>query len=259
MGQITGIEWTDKTWNPWYGCHKVSQGCKNCYMFRDKKRYGQDPNVVVRSKTQFRSPLTWPEVPSLCFTCSWSDWFIEEADAWRDEAYEIIRATPWITYQILTKRIERAAGRIPEPPLPNVWLGTSVENRANKYRMGELVETPAAKRFVSIEPLLEDIGELGLQGIDWVICGGESGPGARPMHPNWARSVRDQCVAAGVPFFFKQWGEWSPIACTEGIHESPFGYHLVPPYLGFSKVGKKKAGVLLDGREWRQFPEVRSC
>ena len=252
MGQITGIEWTDKTWNPWHGCHKVSAGCKNCYMFRDKKRYGQDPNVVARSKTQFRAPLNWPEVPSLCFTCSWSDWLIEEADAWREEAHEIIRATPWITYQILTKRIERAEGRVPNPPLPNVWLGVSIENRANLHRIDLLRKTPAVIRFLSLEPLLEDLGALNLTGIDWVICGGESGPGARPMHPEWARSLCDQCVSAGVPFFFKQWGGFLPDS------QNPAMVGIDPHDAGAIRVGKKKAGALLDGREWRQFPEVRS-
>src|ERR1700690_4357975 len=111
MGITTGIEWTDASWNPWYGCHKVSQGCKGCYMFRDMLRYGRNPNLVARSKTTFGDPLRWPQKPAMCFTCSWSDWLIEEADPWRDEAYDIIRATPWIAYQILTKRIERAAGR----------------------------------------------------------------------------------------------------------------------------------------------------
>lgn len=167
-------------------------------------------------------------------------------------------------------------------PLPNVWLGVSVENRPNKYRMGELVETPAAKRFVSIEPLLEDIGELGLQGIDWVICGGESGPGARPMHPDWARSVRDQCVAASVAFFFKQWGKFQNgsiefggprdyIVLNDGRFCKEYDLNIfqgsnpdvIDKWLEFrpvamGRVGKKKAGALLDGREWREFPEKRS-
>lgn len=254
MGKNSNIEWCTHTWNPWHGCHKISPGCKFCYMFRDKARYGQDPNVVVRSKTKFNDPLSWPKEPAMCFTCSWSDWLIEEADAWRDEAYDVIRRTPWITYQILTKRIERAQGLVPVPSLPNVWLGVSIEDRQRKYRIPQLVETPAALRFLSIEPLLEDIGELDLRAIDWVILGGESGPDARPMHVDWARAVRDQCVAAGVPLFFKQWGEWHPITRTDGIHESPFG---LPGSQQMVRVGKKAAGHLLDGREWLQFPEAR--
>jgi protein gp37 len=212
-------------------------------MFRDKKRYGSDGNIVYRSKTQFREPLKWPHTPAMCFTCSWSDWLIEEADIWREEAYDVIRATPWITYQILTKRIDRAEGRVPDPPLPNVWLGVSVENRANLARIDLLRNTPAAVRFLSLEPLLEDLGTFDLTGIDWVICGGESGPDARPMHPNLARSIRDQCVAEKVPFFFKQWGEWGPFGQASTGHEN-----------ALVKVGKKKAGALLDGVEWRQFP-----
>src|SRR6266498_5551388 len=123
MGETTGIAWTQRTWNPWHGCHKVSAGCKNCYMFREKRQYGQDPDVVVRSKTTFNAPLKWKD-SALVFTCSWSDWFIEEADPWRDEAWDVIRRTPHLTYQILTKRIERASSCLPKDwPLKNVWLG----------------------------------------------------------------------------------------------------------------------------------------
>jgi protein gp37 len=223
-------------------------------MFSDKKRYGQNPNVVMRSKTTFRAPLKWPRQPTLCFTCSWSDWLIEESDAWREEAYEIIRATPWITYQVLTKRIERAVGRVPYPPLPNVWLGVSIEDRPHKYRMQELAETPAAVRFISFEPLLEDIGELDLEDIDWVICGGESGPGARPLNIDWARGIQAQCKAANVAFFMKQLG--------------PHPYEIVghgffphcpdqPSPVNYPKLKDKKGG---DMSEWpgdlriRQFP-----
>lgn len=239
----SAIQWTQNTWNPWHGCHKVSAGCKFCYMFREKKMYGQDPNIVLRSKTKFKDPLRWPKEPTLCFTCSWSDWLIEEADAWRDEAYGIIRATPWITYQILTKRIERAGGRIPDPPLPNVWWGVSVEDQKTAdERIPLLLETPATVRFVSYEPALgpvnfrmcpvairEDMNEmiadiyqrvpeafplprhLALPPlIDWLIVGGESGPGARPFDIDWARNTIDQCKAAGVACFFKQAGS-SPV------------------------------------------------
>lgn len=206
MSTSTGIEWTDYTWNPWHGCHKVSQGCKFCYMFRDKKRYGQDPNVVTRSKTLFNAPLKWPKEPKLCFTCSWSDWFIEEADAWRNEAYGVILATPHITYQILTKRIERARVWFPNPFPANIWLGVSVENREALERIDTLRETPAAVRFLSLEPLIEDLGVLNLESIDWVIVGGESGPAARPFSIDWARDIIAQCKAAGVPCFVKQMG-----------------------------------------------------
>ena len=205
MSAASKIEWTDATWNPWHGCHKISPGCKNCYMFREKKMYGQDPNVVVRSKTKFSDPLKWPDA-KLVFTCSWSDWFIEEADPWRDEAWDIIRRTPQHTYQILTKRIERAGSWVPVPPLANVWLGASIEDRAHLSRIGQLRMTLASLRFLSLEPLLEDLGSLDLRGIDWVIVGGESGAGARPCDLAWIRSIVAQCRKAEVPVFVKQLG-----------------------------------------------------
>lgn len=159
MGEQTNIGWTEKTWNPFQGCHKISPGCKYCYMFRDKLRYGQDPNVVVRSKTTFRDPLKWDE-PSMVFTCSWSDWFIEEADPWREEAWDIVRMTPQHTYQILTKRPERIAKHLPsdwdrQDRWRHVWLGVSVENQAEAdKRIPYLLATPAAVRWLSCEPLL---------------------------------------------------------------------------------------------------------
>lgn len=274
MGETTGIEWTDATWNPWHGCHKVSQGCRFCYMFREKKRYGQDPDRVMRSKTTFGDPLKWKEARRV-FTCSWSDFMIEEADPWRDEAWDIMRRTPQHTYQVLTKRIERAAGRVPDPPLPNVWLGVSVEDQKTAdERIPLLLKTPAAIRFVSYEPALGPVdlesinitvapgffgnplgwdhrGEChkrdGIEYpiINWVIAGGESGPVARPINPDWIRLVRNQCVAAHVPFFFKQWGEYAPLSGPN----SPYGQQIM-------RVGKKAAGAMLDGREWKQFPEV---
>jgi protein gp37 len=274
MGETTGIEWTDATWNPWHGCHKISAGCKNCYMFREKKRYGQDPNVVVRSKTTFNSPLKWKD-PRRVFTCSWSDFMIEEADPWRDEAWDIMRRTPQHTYQVLTKRIDRASGSVSNPPLPNVWLGVSVEQQKHKDRIDMLRDTPAALRFLSIEPLLEDIGELDLTQIDWVIAGGESGPGERVPHPAWFRAIRNQCIAANVPFFFKQWGEWRP-PTEDDEYTTAHGRAGNPPAfivgedgsvncfknpsqqnpLVMIRAGKKSAGSVLDGREWKQFPSV---
>lgn len=233
MGETTAIEWTDATWNPWHGCRKISPGCKYCYMYRDKARYGQDPTKVVRSKTTFDAPLKWKGRRNV-FTCSWSDWFIEEADEWRDEAYEIIRKTPH-QYQILTKRPERIEGRFPDPPISNIWLGVSVESAQYKHRIDTLREIPAAIRFLSLEPLLGPLGLIDLSGIHWVIVGGESGPEARPMQPTWAREIRDQCIAASVPFLFKQWGESN----AELVN-----------------VGKKAAGRTLDGRTWDQMPLV---
>lgn len=166
MGETTGIEWANASWNPWMGCHKVSAGCKNCYMFRDMPHYGRDPNTVVRTKTTFDAPLKWAKSGKVAagarvFTCSWSDWFIAEADPWRDEAWDIVRRTPQYTYLILTKRPERIEWNLPDDwndGYPNVWLGVSAENQeqANK-RIPALLNTPAAIRFVSAEPLLGPI------------------------------------------------------------------------------------------------------
>jgi protein gp37 len=215
MAAKSNIEWTNATWNPWHGCHKVSAGCKNCYMFAEKRRYGQNPDVVVRSKTTFGAPLRWKE-PKLVFTCSWSDFFIEEADLWRIEAYDIMRATPH-TYQVLTKRIERAlCNRLQFTPIPNMWLGVSVENRAAKIRIEVLREANVALRFLSVEPLLEDIGGLDLRGIGWVIVGGESGTGARAFNIEWARRIVAQCKEQGVPCFVKQLGAF-PILNESGM------------------------------------------
>lgn len=236
MGDTTGIEWTDATWNPWYGCHKVSAGCKFCYMFRDMPRFGRDPNTVQRAKSAtFNAPLKWKGALRV-FTCSWSDFFVAEADSWRAEARAIIRQTPQHTYQVLTKRIER----VQEFWYENVWLGTSVENRATVGRIDMLRTKSAGLRFLSIEPLLEDLGDLDLSGIGWVIVGGESGRQGRLTHVEWVRSIRDQCRAAAVPFFFKQWGEWKP----SDLHA-----------ISHIRAGKKAAGALLDGREWREFPK----
>ncbi|MFH1018712.1 MAG: phage Gp37/Gp68 family protein [Pseudomonadota bacterium] len=235
MAERTSIEWTDATWNPWRGCHKVSAACQHCYMEREMRRYGRDPNVVVRSRTTFDAPVHWRE-PKRIFTCSWSDFFIEEADSWRDEAWDIIRRTPRHTYQILTKRPERIAGHLPSDwPFRHVWLGVTVENReAGLPRMDTLRGIPAAIRFISAEPLLADLEGINLDGFHWVIAGGESGPHGRRMMPEWPRRLRDQCVARGIPFFFKQWGRFNEAG---------------------NAVGKKKAGKVLDGREWCESPE----
>jgi len=246
MAERSSIEWTQATWNPWHGCRKVSPGCKNCYMFREKRQYGQEPTLVVRSKTTFRDPLKW-KAPRRVFACSWSDFFIADADAWREEAWSVIRSTPQHTYLILTKRIENARGRLPgDWPLPNVWLGVSVEDQARAdARVSQLLQRPASMRFVSIEPILGAVdlreihwprvgpdpwgrvsvhgeiatydsltgdfvqgrfGKSGGERLDWVIVGGESGPGARPIDVNLIRSIVGQCKDAGVPCFVKQLG-----------------------------------------------------
>jgi protein gp37 len=220
MSEHTAIGWCDSTWNPWHGCRKVSPGCKHCYMFTAKRRYGQDPQKVVRAApTTFRAPLRWTE-PKRIFTCSWSDFFIEmPTEHWRDEAWQIIQATPQHTYLILTKRPQNMPGTVPwtrqsmgdwftgrpwPTPRPHVWLGVSVESTRYYERIDRLVQIPAARRFLSLEPLLGPLPDLPLTGIDWVIVGGESGPRHRPMAIEWVAEIRDQCTAAGVPLFVKQ-------------------------------------------------------
>ena len=208
MADKSLIEWTDATWNPWHGCIKVSPGCKNCYMYRSKHRYGKDPRSVVRSRTTFTDPMRWAK-PRLIFACSWSDWFIRDADPWRDEAWAVIRATPQHTYQILTKRPERIIKCLPEDwglGWANVWLGVSIETQEYVFRKDILRAVPATIRFISAEPLLAPIDFGQLAGIQWVITGGESGPKARPMQSEWARSIRRQCAASKIAYFHKQNG-----------------------------------------------------
>lgn len=207
MGERTGIAWTEKTWNPWMGCERVSAGCDHCYMFSEQTRYGHDPNVVRRSKTTFTAPLRWKE-PARVFTCSWSDWFHADADQWRDEAWAIIKQTPHLTYQILTKRPARIARHLPSDwgsGYPNVWLGVSAETQEwYTRRASALLDVPARVHFVSAEPLLGPI--IPTPRVDWVIAGGESGPGARPCEEAWLRRLRDDCAALGTAFYLKQLG-----------------------------------------------------
>jgi protein gp37 len=231
MAQQSLIEWTDATWNPWHGCVKVSDGCKHCYMYRGKERYGKNPKEVTRSRTTFADPLKW-EDPRLIFACSWSDWFIAQADSWRDEAWEIIKKTPHHTYQILTKRPERIRQSLPRDwgdGWDNVWLGVSIEDQEHSFRKDLLQTITSKTRFISAEPLLGPIQLGSLYGIHWVITGGESGPKARPMNPDWARSIRSQCAAARVAFFHKQNG-------------------------GTTLVNGSWGGRVLDGRTWDDLP-----
>jgi protein gp37 len=210
MAKNSEIAWTDHTWNPWQGCHKVSPGCDNCYMERDKKRYGKDPETVVRSSiATFNKPNHWIE-PAMVFVCSWSDFFIEEADAWRDEAWAVIRNNPHLTFQILTKRPENMLARVPMDlgSLKNVWLGVTCENHEQALeRLEILTMFNVPVRFASVEPMLGIISlrlACQLSRIDWVICGGESGPNAREMKPYWAEDLMEQCYDAAIPFFMKQ-------------------------------------------------------
>ncbi len=219
MSDQSAIEWTDATWNPVRGCVKVSPGCKHCYAetFAERWRglpdhpYGQGFDLrLVPEKLE--EPLRWRR-PRRIFVNSMSDLFqVGVPDSYIRSVFEVMNRAPWHTYQVLTKRASRMrvfAQGVPRDVIaqPQIWLGVSVEDR--KYglpRIAELRNVPAMVRFLSVEPLLEDLGEIDLSGIHWVIVGGESGPGARPMSEDWVLSILDQCRRAGVPFFFKQWG-----------------------------------------------------
>lgn len=297
----TKIEWTDEVWNPVTGCTKVSAGCKNCYAERLANRFWGDRKFtdVQCHEDRLDIPLKWRK-PRQVFVNSMSDLFNPDVpDSFIREVFWTMQRTSWHTYQILTKRPKALYGWIDQvkgPTLPNVWLGVSVENQETAdERIPWLLKTPAAIRFVSYEPALGPVdfnrfisknihsircndGRTHFElkkgntytkctcHLDWIIAGGESGPGARPAHPDWFRSVRDQCLAAGVPFFFKQWGEWhyDPIYPnypriymdqTGKIFEyagSDVQYR--NGRLAFDRVGKKRAGRLLDGREWNEYP-----
>ena len=234
MGQNTAISWTDHTWNPWQGCNKVSAGCANCYMFSDREgRWGIKSDVVRRSApATFNKPLKWKD-PAKVFTCSWSDFFHVDADQWRDEAWDIIRRTSHLTYQILTKRADRIRDHLPDDwgaGWDNVWLGVSCEDQNYLYlqRIEYLISIPAQVRFISAEPLLGKviIPSVYMSKIHWVISGGESGPKARPANVNWFRSLRDQCAEHGVAYWHKQNG---------GTRSD-------------------KGGYLLDGKVYQQSP-----
>ena len=230
MAGMSAIEWTDATWNPWMGCEKVSPGCAHCYMYREQRQYGHDPSALRRSKTKFHEPLRWAD-QRLVFTCSWSDWFHPGADQWRDEAWDIIRCTPHLTYQILTKRPELIPGRLPADwgaGFANVWLGVSIENSRFTWRADRLREVPAAIRFISAEPLIGSLFDgtgnrqpLSLKGIDWVIAGGESGPRSRRLDLAWVDELANTCDEAGVAFFMKQLG--TPLARELGASDRKGG------------------------------------
>jgi protein gp37 len=240
---MSKIEWTNKTWNPVTGCDKVSQGCKNCYAERMAKRLQAMGNP--RYKNGFKVtlhpdilelPLQWKK-PCMIFVNSMSDLFHEDVpDQFIVDVFLIMAKAKQHTFQILTKRPERmklfftdCMSMPPIFPLPNVWLGTSIESPEYKERADHLLHTPATIRFLSIEPILasfwNDPGTI--KGMDWIICGGESGPKARTMNPEWPEELRLICKSFHIPFFFKQWGG----------------------------VNKKKSGHLLDGKEYYEFPK----
>ncbi|WP_319413919.1 phage Gp37/Gp68 family protein [uncultured Cohaesibacter sp.] len=360
MVENSKIEWTDHTFNPWMGCAAVSPACDHCYAEAQTARFkqvgwGTHADRKRTSEAYWRQPLLWNDkaeksgVRFKVFCASLGDVFDNHKSIlpqWREDLWDLIRATPNLDWLLLTKRPQNFCSFLPgdwtHKPLKNVWLGVTVENQQEAdRRIPILLNTPASKRFLSCEPLLGaldirpwiptcyECGECGLRlaeipnveccekcgkfcgpdteplfsdgcpkcggclqpvcpdcghhmvyqhpdtpNIDWVICGGESGPHARPMHPDWARSLRDQCQAAGVPFFFKQWGAWAPILdrdIEDSDWRAPYGKYErsdrhcflnLKGGCGFhgdrlhvmERRGFKNAGHLLDGKEWRQMP-----
>ena len=236
MSLNSSIEWTECTWNPVTGCTKVSPGCKNCYAermaFRLKKmgqrNYRNGFNLTVHEHILSR-PLSWKK-PQTIFVNSMSDLFHKDVpENFILKTFDVMTEAEWHIFQVLTKRSERLLKINALIDWPrNVWMGVSVENKDYTYRIDSLRQTGAAIKFLSLEPLLGPLQELNLKAIDWVIVGGESGPKARPMELQWVTEIRDQCLSANVPFFFKQWGG----------------------------VNKKKSGRLLDGRTWDEVPKL---
>ena len=220
MGDNSAIEWTDATWNPVTGCTKISPGCKNCYAERlamrlramGNQRYRNGFSVTLHHDL-LNLPLKWSR-PRRIFVNSMSDLFHEAVpDDFISQVFEAMKRADWHVFQILTKRSHRLAALAAGLSwAPNIWQGVSVENAGHISRIRDLQTVGAAVRFLSVEPLLGPIHHLPLDGVHWVIVGGESGPGRRAMEPAWAREIRDQCVRAGVPFFFKQWGGRTPKA-----------------------------------------------
>lgn len=229
MAGPTSIEWTEVTWNPVTGCDRVSPGCDNCYALALAKRlkamgsprYQNDGHLrtsgpgfgVTCHEDLLEVPLRWRR-PRLVFVNSMSDLFHPGVpDAFISRVFDTMKAADQHTFQILTKRPQRLVAMAESLPWPsNIWMGVSVENASYKFRIDQLRKVPAKVRFLSVEPLIEDLGEIDLTGIHWVIVGGESGPRARPLKEEWVKSIRDQCVEAGVAFFFKQWGGRTPKA-----------------------------------------------
>ena len=237
MSGSSAIEWTEFTWNPVTGCTKVSPGCKHCYAERmarrlqgmSQPRYERGFEVTLQEDVLER-PLTWRK-PRLVFVNSMSDLFHERVPTpYIRSVFSVMERAHWHRFQVLTKRAERLlrlSSRLSWPP--NVWMGVSVENDRYVKRIDCLRATGARIRFLSLEPLLGPLPKLDLAGMDWVIVGGESGPGARRMDPDWVRDIRDQCVRERIPFFFKQWGG----------------------------VWKKRNGRTLEGRTWDEMPTAK--
>jgi protein gp37 len=234
MGAKSAIEWTESTWNPLTGCDKISPGCKFCYAERMAKRlramgqrnYANGFDLTMHEHV-LELPLRWKK-PQTIFVNSMSDLFHEDVPTdYVVRVFDVMNRAYWHRYQVLTKRSERLAQLSSDLAwTPYIWMGVSVENERYQFRIDHLRQAGAYVRFLSIEPLLGPLPHLDLSGIDWVIVGGESGPGARPVEASWVRRIRDQCLEAAVPFFFKQWGG----------------------------VQKGRSGRELDGRMWDEIP-----
>jgi protein gp37 len=237
----TAIEWTNATWNPVTGCTKISAGCDHCYAERFSERFrgvaghpfSMGFDLTLRPE-RLHQPERWSR-PRMIFVNSMSDLFHKDVPfTFVDRVFDTMERASWHNFQVLTKRSSRMRDyvrrRYVNAGAPaHIWLGVSVEDGTKLSRVRQLSQAPAAVRFLSIEPLIGPIGELPLDGIAWVIVGGESGPGARPTNPHWVRDIRDQCINQDIPFFFKQWGGLRP----------------------------KSGGRILDGREWNEFPSFR--
>jgi protein gp37 len=236
MATNSPIEWTDATWNPVTGCDKVSPGCKHCYAERMAKRLkaARNPNYrhgfeLTLQPQMLTRPLEW-KAPKQIFVNSMSDLFHDDVPLeYIQRVFEVMNQADWHQYQVLTKRAERLQALSPNLKwAPHIWMGVSVENEKYLYRIDCLRCTTAHVKFLSLEPLLGPLRKMNLRGIDWAIVGGESGPGARPMHADWVKDIRDQCVSSNVAFFFKQWGG----------------------------VFKKRTGREFEGRTWDEMPEA---
>ncbi len=280
MGKDSAIEWTHHTFNPWWGCTKVSPGCEHCYAETWAKRVGENIWGARQDRRFFGDkhwgdPLKWNAAAESegqrkrVFCASMSDVFEarSDLDPWRNRLWKLINQTPLLDWLLLTKRPQNIGGKIPwgKQWPKNVWIGTSVEDqqRADE-RLPILLELPATYRFLSCEPLLGPVDlskwtsqrPKHLHRIDWVIAGGESGPNARAMLPGWARQLRDQCQQSGIPFHFKQWGHWAPVPAPKRenslVHK--FWDEVIGAEIFMAAKGKKIAGRRLDGMTWDELP-----
>lgn len=280
MGKDSSIEWTDHTFNPWWGCVKVSPGCQNCYAEAWAKRVGEKIWGAKQDRRFFTEkhwgePLKWNRDAESegqrkrVFCASMADVFElrKDLDPWREKLWALVEQTPWLDWLLLTKRPQNISKKVPwtDNWPENVWIGTTVEDqfRADE-RIPILLQLPAKRRFLSCEPLLGpvDLSQWTIQRpkklhpIDWVIAGGESGPNSRAMLPSWARQLRDECQAAEIPFHFKQWGHWAPVGTPKMVKSNArrFWDEVMGVEIFMEPQGKKIAGRRLDGATWNGLP-----